>query len=94
MSGSHTYDHTRSNGHSIVNGEEEGDDDEDDEDEVMGREADGEDIGHHTAASLQYWTAPRHGKGKGKSRVDEEYCEFHFHFGDISGMRVGADGTV
>lgn len=26
-------------------------------------------------STLQYWTAPRHGKGKGRSRTDEEYCE-------------------
>lgn len=36
-------------------------------------EADG--VGHGSSA-LQYWTAPRHGKGKGKSRGDEEYCEY------------------
>lgn len=40
-------------------------------------EGDGIDPEAHGVAgsALQYWTAPRHGKGKGRSRTDEEYCK-------------------
>jgi hypothetical protein len=29
-----------------------------------------------SGAALQYWTAPRHRRGKGKEKGDEEYCEW------------------